>query len=278
MLSCKENVLVGDVYFDMYNLIPFIKKDNPAYGMTVSQIYNYLFKKYIHLKQDVEVEIQGFYNSWLRDNGPLLAVHVCSPEKNRVFQIKSRRKQRYQYHSKSYKNSKKDAKQEKVKVPRFGRKRKIMQPNKPYHDAIKKYIDKYDVKTIFLATNSEEILKEYREKYGSMVVSTECSRLSGEKENEYLDSYIVKRRRGIEILKDTFLAAKCDFFVGNDFSSLSHAVTFVRDWPDENVKLLYWEYRHRKYPINAEVIAPRDRRGIFGKIENWLEKRSDSSS
>ncbi|XOQ48767.1 MAG: GT23 domain-containing protein [Eubacteriales bacterium] len=279
MMSCKENVLVGDVYFDMYNLIPFIKKENPAYGMTVNQIYNYLFKKYIRLKQDVEVEIQGFYNSWLRENGPALAVHVCGAEKNRAFQIKSRRKERYQYASKSYKNAKQEPTQKKIKVPRFGfRKYKIMHPNRPYHDEIKKYIDKYDVKTIFLATNSEEVLSEYRKKYGPMVVATQCSRLTGESETEYLDSYIVKRRRGIEILKDTFLAAKCDFFIGSDFSSLSHAVTFIRDWPDENVKLLYWEYGNRKYPINVEVIAPRDRRGIFRMVEEWLEKRSEQPS
>ncbi|MFO7160560.1 MAG: hypothetical protein DIU81_003610, partial [[Clostridium] cellulosi] len=64
ILSRKENVVVGDVYFDLYDLIPYIKKDNPAYGMTVNQIYSYLFHKYIRLKQDIIAEINGFYRSW----------------------------------------------------------------------------------------------------------------------------------------------------------------------------------------------------------------------
>ncbi len=76
MLTCEANVLVGDVYFDMYNLIPFIGKNLPEYGMTVRQIYRYLFKKYIRVKPDIQIEVDGFYNSWLRDYAPVLAVHV----------------------------------------------------------------------------------------------------------------------------------------------------------------------------------------------------------
>ena len=276
IMSSKENVVVGDVYFDIYNLIPFIKKGDPAYGMTVNQIYSYLFRKYIRLKQDIDTEIQGFYNSWLREENPVLAVHVCGAEKDRVFDIKSIKKQDYRYISKSYKKREKDPMQKPVKVVRFGRRRRIMEPNGPYHEEIKKYIDKYDIKKIFLLTNSEEVLEEYKQKYGSMLVNTQCKRNPPDAGPSFLENYIVKRRSGIEIIKDTYLASKCDFFIGSDFSSLSHAVTRMKDWPEDNVRLLFWKLWKQKYPINVEIIARREKKSPVQQVKKLIEKRTQS--
>lgn len=270
IMCSKENVVIGDVYFDVYNLIPFIKKGHPAYGMTVRQIYSYLFKKYIRVKQDIEVEIQGFYNSWLRDDRPVLAVHVCGVDKNRVFSVKKSKEQSYKYNAKSYKKSKKDPMEKQIKVPRVGWKRKILEPNQPYHEEIKKYIDKYNVKKLFLLTNSEEVLNEYQKKYGSILVNTECKRIPADA-IPTLENPMIKRRRGVEIIKDTYLASKCDFFIGNDFSSLSHAVTNIKDWPDSNVKLLYWKVWKKKYPINVEVIARRESTNLFKRVAEILK-------
>lgn len=272
IMCSKENVVIGDVYFDIYNLIPFIKKGHPAYGMTVRQIYSYLFKKYIRVKQDIKVEIQGFYNSWLRDNKPVLAVHVCGADKNQVFELKKLKKQNYKYNSKSYKKSQKSPMQKQIKVPRFGLKREIFEPNKPYHDEIKKYIDEYDVKKIFLLTNSEEVLNEYRERYGSMLVTAKCKRTPVNGNITFMENPMIKRRRGIEIIKDTYIASMCEFFIGNDFSSLSYAVTNMKDWSDSNVKLLYWQIGKKKYPINVKVIARGKTNGLFNRAAKLLKK------
>ena len=43
----------------------------------------------------------------------------------------------------------------------------------------------------------------------------------------------------IEVIKDTYLAAQCDFFIGNGYSSLSNTVMRLKDWPETNIKLLY---------------------------------------
>lgn len=273
MMSRKENVVVGDVYFDVYTLIPFINKNNPAYGMTVHEIYRYLFRKYIRIKQDVNVEIQGFFNSWLKDDGPILAVHVCKPDKSHTINAVDEKKQSYKYMLKSYQNSKKNPMEKQVRVSVFPWKRKVLEANKPYHDEIKKYIDKYDVKKLFLLTNSEEILEEYKKRYGAKVVVTECRRIPEDGTYSVMENPMIKRRRGIEIIKDTYLASMCDFFIGNDFSSLSQTVTNIKDWPDNNVRLLYWKVWKRKYPINAEVITKRDKKGLFKHITELAKKR-----
>ncbi len=271
MLTCNANVLVGDVYFDIYNLIPFIGKDKAEYGMTVRQIYRYLFKKYIHLKSDIKIEVEGFYNSWLRDYAPVLAVHVLRPDKDQAI-LKSNGRKKYQYHSKSYGKSSKSPIEKKVKISRLPWRRKTMLPNEAYYNEIRQIIEKYDIRKIFLLTNSVEVLKEYQQKYGSMVVATDCKRLTADDDASFLESPMVKRRRGVEVLKDTYLAAKCEFFIGNDFSSLSQTVVNMKEWDSSNVKLLYWQVGKLKYPINQKIITSRKGRSIFKRIAASIRK------
>ncbi len=271
MLTCKANVLVGDVYFDLYNLIPFIKKGHAAYGMTVRQIYRYLFNKYIRIKPDIKVEIDGFYNSWLRDSTPILAVHICKADEKQAL-IKNKGNGQYKYVSKSYRKKTDQPTEKGIKTGWRQWNKKTLQPNLPYHKEIKKYIDQYNIKKIFLLTNSEDILKEYRKKYGSMIVSTECRRFSEEDNEVFPVSPMVKRRQGIEILKDTYLASKCEFFIGNDFSSLSQIVVNMKEWTDANVKLLYWKVGKRKYPINLMITTKKEKRSLFSRIAQFFKK------
>jgi hypothetical protein len=271
MMTRTEDVLVGDVYFDMYTLIPFIKKSHPAYGMTVRQIFRYLFRKYIRVKPDIDIEIQGFYNSWLRESAPVLAVHVCKPESNAV-DLRTTGKDAYKFISKSYRQRTKDPAEKKIKISWFPWKRNTLQPNQAYHKEIKKYIDLYNVKKIFLLTNSKEVLKEYQGKYGDMVVATQCRRTTAYGGPSYLESPMVKRRQGIEIVKDTYLASMCEYFIGNDFSSLSQAVVNSREWVSSNVSLLYWKIRKRKYPINMKITF-RERKEYFRRLKDKWEKR-----
>ena len=273
-IMCSDaNVLIGDVYFDVYNLLPFIKKDHPAYGMTVRQVYCYLFQKYIKIKQDIAVEVQGFYHSWLKDETPALAVHVCRVDKDQVIYLNKSDDKHYKYYSKSFSKSKKNSTVEKpIKVSKIRRNRRLLEANKIYHEEIHKLIEKYNIQKIFLLTNSEEIVKEYQLKYSSKLAFTQCKRFNDNGKDNYMESPMVKRRRGIEIIKDTYIASKCDFFIGSDFSSLSHAITFIKDWPDTNVQLLFWRYKNRKYPINVQLVAKRAGNNIFKRLFNWFKK------
>lgn len=255
MLGCKANVVVGDVYYNVYELIPFIKKNHAAYGMSVEQVYHYLFGKYIRIKPDIDTEIQGYYNSWLKDSQPALAVHVKRVNNELVFDTRDADKFDNQYWNKVYRNMKKDSEKPRREAIKYLRKNKYKEPNKVYHREIHKLIEKYNIKRIFLLTDCQETVKEYTELYGSRIVYTDCKRLEADKESPFMENAMINRRRGIEAIKDAFIAAKCDFFIGNDFSNLSHAVTRMKDWPAKNVKLLYWVYKKRKYPINAKLIV-----------------------
>lgn len=274
ILGSKANVVVGDVYYNVNELIPFIRKNHPAYGMNSAQVYKYLFSKYIKVKPDIDMEIQGFYNSWLKDNHPVLAVHVRRYKPGTIYDTRESDRFDNKYRNKAYKQIITPASIKESSVIKALKKGKLREPNKIYHKEIRKIIDKYNIKKIFLLTDCKATVKEYKELYGSKVVFTDCVRVAGGEEDiNLIENTMIKRRRGIEVIKDAFIAAKCDFFIGNDFSNLSHAVTRMKDWPSKNVKLLYWVYKRRKYPVNSQLIYREDNswyKRLFRKLLGWL--------
>lgn len=254
IISSDANVVIGDMYFFISEIIPFIRKDNAAYGMTAAEIYRYLYRKYFRIKRDILAEVQGFYNSWLRDGHPVLAVHVRREEDDMIIDERKEIVDEIYWRRYSMKYV--------TKAPRV-RKRKccflkvgrLLRANTQYHAKIRKMIDKYSIRKIFLLTDSEEVVEEYRKVYGGLVVYTDSKRLSASEPAFKLENPMVKRRRGIEAIKDACLATQCDFFIGNDFSALSRAVFRMKDWPDENARLLFRQRKKRKYPINVKMIT-----------------------
>jgi len=118
-------------------------------------------------------------------------------------------------------------------------------------------------------------VEEYRKMYGDSVVYTDCKRLSANDPAYNIENPVVKRRRGIEVIKDACLAAQCDFFIGNDFSSLSRAISRIKDWPDGNVNLLFRQRGKRKSPVNVKIIVSIKKkifRSIVEHIKNLYRK------
>jgi len=269
LISSDANVVIGDVYFSISEIIPFVKKGHAAYGMTASEIYRYLFRKYIKVKRDIMTEVEGFYQSWLKDGHPLLAVHVRREEDDMIIDVRKDIADEHYWRRHSRKYGIKTEKEIKRKYRFLGR-GKLLKANTQYHSEINKLMNKYSIKKIFLLTDSKETVEEYREKYGDMVVFTDCKRLTDSEPAYNLENPVVKRRRGIEVIKDAYLAARCDFFIGNDFSSLSRAVSRIKDWPDENVILLYRKREKRKYPVNVKMIVS-DKKNILRPLIEFVK-------
>lgn len=274
LISSDANVVIGDVYFSISEIIPFIKKDNSAYGMTAIEIYRYLYRKYIRIKRDILMEVQGYYQSWLKDWHPLLAVHVRREEEDMIIDERKDKADEHYWNRNSRKYGAKNSKIRKRKY-RFLGKGRMLKANAQYHAEIRKLVNKYAIRKIFLLTESEEVVEEYRKMYGDSVMFTECKRLSANDSAHSMENPVVKRRRGIEVIKDACLAAQCDFFIGNDFSSLSRAISRIKDWPEGNVKLLFRQRGKRKYPINVKMIISNNKkifRSIMERIKNLYRK------
>jgi len=235
MMSSNANVVVSDTHYFVRPLIPYIPKTHWAYGMTAHQIYRCLFDKYIRLKPDIQQEIQEFYDEYMRDHKPLLGVHMRGGDK--VKEVEN-----------------------------------LSHLNKKYYEKVEEFTKRYGIKKILLLTDCEEILEEFRKRYGNRLIYTEAKRgqLSDTKNAPHLTSYSEKRRKGIEIIKDTYLASMCQFFIGNGYSNVSYTVKRLRDWPEENIFLFYRDLKHEQRLAKKRVKAER-RRKKQERIRHRLE-------
>ncbi|NLG88791.1 MAG: hypothetical protein GX494_06170 [Clostridiaceae bacterium] len=227
MMQSNANVVVSDTHYFIRPIIQYIPKSHWAYGMTAHQIYRCLFDKYIRLKPDIQEEIQQFYDEFMKDARPLLGVHIRGGDK--VKEVEN-----------------------------------LSHLNKKYHQTIQEFVRRYGIKRILLLTDCEEILNDFQKKYGQMVIFTECKRgqISDTKNAPHLTAYSDRRRKGIEIIKDTYLASMCDFFIGNGYSNVSYTVKRLRDWPDSNIVLFYRTLRHEQKLAKKRVREDRRRRKL----------------
>jgi len=231
MINSDANVVVSDVHYFIRPIINFIPSEHWAYGMTAHQIYRCLFDKYLRLKPDISQEIDEFYTKNMQDGRPLLGVHIRGGDKVREVE-------------------------------------NLSHLNKKYHMKIKEFTSRYKIKKILLLTDCQEMVDDFLDRYGSRVVYTDCRRglINATEDAPHLQDYTIKRRKGIEIIKDTYLAAKCDFFIGNGYSNVSYTVKRLRDWPEENIVLFYRD-------LKAEIKLAKKRVKAEGK-RRMLESES----
>lgn len=214
LMKSDANVLVSDVYYSIRALMPWIKKGHWSYGKTPHQIYRQLYDKYLKLKPEINKEIQKYINTNpnFRDERPIIGVHVRGNAiTNEVAQI--------------------------------------YDLNEYYKPNVWQYVVRYNARHLFLITDSNKILAQYKKLYNKhdMLFYTDSKKTPfKERIATCLLDYPNKRHKGvelikdtIEIIKDTYLASQCDFFIGNGYSNLSNTVMRLRDWPETNIKLLY---------------------------------------
>jgi hypothetical protein len=111
--------------------------------------------------------------------------------------------------------------------------------NSRYAAEIDKVLNVNPGMKLFLMTDSIEILEEYKQSYGELLVHTDCRRTWKDGLGVHFQEYPDNRLKGLEIIRDTWLAARCDYFIGNGYSNVSAAVSELKDWKDDRIKLLY---------------------------------------
>jgi hypothetical protein len=258
IMASDANVVVSDINIPIKHIIPWVPKDHPVYGMTPIQIYRYLFYKYIHLKPDVAKEIKEFLDLMLKSEEPVLAVHLPGDFTLDIYpQIQEYINLTRLYHpnnlnwfspSKGHKKrSDRFQVDETAHLHEIVRLLKVKQsgdPYKLYHPEIRNMLGKYTISKIFLITDREDILEEYKRLYGPMLVYNNYERIH-KNDAGRLDPHENNpnaRSHGLNIIKDTYIASQCDFFIGYGSSNLSHAVTHLKYWSETNIKLTYWMF------------------------------------
>lgn len=90
---------------------------------------------------------------------------------------------------------------------------------------------------IFLMTDQAQYLEAFRARYGARVIFTEAHR-SGGKTPVHHDRTADHVRLGVEVIKDAYLALRCQKFVGHGLSNPSCMVSVLKAWPEGGSTLL----------------------------------------
>ncbi|HED12261.1 MAG TPA: hypothetical protein ENI62_01135 [Gammaproteobacteria bacterium] len=198
-LARDEDVVVSDFHTYVSDLVPWIDARGPLSGMDAQAIYRYLFRKYLRPKADIRAEIDQYWSDQLKDRR-VLAVHVRGSDK-------------------------------------ISESLNLKDINTRYGPHIEKRLASDPDMALFLLTDSTTILEEYRQKYGERLLYSDCFRTEsgvGIHHHRHDD----RRRIGIEIIKDTCLASRCDVFIGHGETNVSTTVLHLKDWqPDDYVLL-----------------------------------------
>ncbi len=214
LMNSEANIVVSDIYYPLSSILSWANRTHWSFGKTPYQVYRYLFDKYLRLKPEVKKEIKRYINTTpnFRDEKPILGIHCHS---NAVVHEVAQ----------------------------------IYDMNEFYKPYIWQFIVRYNIRHVFLITDSKKTLKQYKKLYGvnGMLLYTDSKiRPLKERIPTYLLNYPNKRHKGVElikdtidVIKDTYLASQCDFFIGNGYSNLSNTVMRFKDWPETNIKLLY---------------------------------------
>ena len=98
---------------------------------------------------------------------------------------------------------------------------------------------------IFLLTDDDNIRLAYQQKFGQRLVTTDCTRNATPRGLHYTkqDS---RKRLGVECLRDIYLAARCDDFVGVGSSNVSAMIEHLKDWPTGSLTLLSPNMHYRR--------------------------------
>ncbi|MEO1299185.1 MAG: tetratricopeptide repeat protein, partial [Cyanobacteria bacterium J06636_16] len=198
-LSRNEDVVVSSSHGYLADLMAQIESEHPFVGQSPQAVYRYLVKKYIKLKPEINRDIEQFWAANLADH-PTVAVHIRGSDKI-------------------------------AEVP------ELTQINQRYHQVIRNCLRRVPDALIFLLTDEISVIEEYQKIYGNKVRFTSAFR-TREQIGIHFQSHASPKQRGVEVIKDTYLAAKCDYFVGNGWSNVTATVLHLKDWQKDQHTLV----------------------------------------
>ncbi|MCC3380785.1 O-fucosyltransferase family protein [Paenibacillus farraposensis] len=285
ILESEADVVVCDLYPNKMPVQELIGEQHPLYGMEARQMYRYLIKKYLKLKPDITRKISQFFYTHSLHEGPTLALHVrgevALDEITSRFSYSSYNS-KFKIKYKPFRNTNDTLLlHQPYRIHKVGR---DMTSNKIYHKEIQFMLGKYSIKKLFLMTDSTKIIEEYKQLYGTMLVHTDAPRQDDDELVPYLETHMHRRQNGIDAILEAYIAANCSFFLGDGHSEISHGVTYLKDWPNTNFKLMYWvsetsdiakfnEVKTIVYPQNEFVGKARQMQLELSRIWNRFKGR-----
>lgn len=198
-LNRPEKVVISDFYTGIVDLLPWIPSYHGLYGLSIDELYRYLIKKYLHPRGEILDAIEEFYMRNL-GSSDFISVHIRGSDKIVETGI-------------------------------------IANIEEQYFKIIDEVISVHKGYRIFLMTDDLNFLNAFRKKYGDRIVTTDCQRTDSQTGIHY-QSVVNRRRLGIEVMVDTYIAARGNVFIGLGWSNPAVIVFLLKDWKSEDIYLI----------------------------------------
>lgn len=189
-LNRPEHVVVSDFHTKLNDLMPWIPPSHPLHGLDRNSLYRHLYQKYVRLKPRLTAMVDTWWQARMSGK-PWLAVHVRGTDKIQ-------------------------------EVEHLG------QINAAYATRIDQILKVNPGLSIFLMTDSEHVVAEFTARYGDKVAYTDCQRGKGQT-GVHLEGH-PGILMGEQVILDAYLAARCDFFLGNGSSNVSTGIRHLKRW------------------------------------------------
>lgn len=202
--SSDADVVVADAYNQIGDILPWLPSGHPYRSLSVLDLYRALYARYVRLNDRTRSLVENARRELL-GSSPVMAVHYRTQGKDKV---------RESFEA----------------VP--------LRPEDYFPTMDHVTTARPDLK-LFVSTDFAPALDAFRARYGAKVAALPHARVSHEDQNGVdVDVALDGDRLGTEIVLDTYLAAGCDYFLGDGASAVSCAVVHLKTWPEETVQLL----------------------------------------
>ena len=215
----SETLLVSDFYSTLSSIIPWIGRNSKYYGLSENAIYEKIFQKYLKPIPGITAKVDEFYLQHMQGR-PWIGIHIRGSDK-------------------------------------IHESPNLALTNASYLSFTDRIVELNPTIGVFLLTDSIPLMEQFSMRYGDRLICTQATRdasntgvhLSGH------DGIVI----GEEVLVDTLLALKCDYFVGNKESNVSLAISSMRSWPKGFMFLLGNENVRGENPfLHKEHSRPQD--------------------
>lgn len=205
-LHRPERVVVVDYFNGVPHLLHWLPPGHPLQNhANPNTAYRYLIDKYLRPRADILQEIEAFAGWFLQPDAggraPLIAAHVRAGDK---WKDDPQLDQKNAY------------------VPR------LVQQFGARHPSFR----------LFLLTDSTVARDAYASMFGPRLITTDALRTPDRFGVHYKKEHTDRRRIGAEVLKDAYLAARCDYFIGIGSSNVTCFIYHLKPWTAQNCVLV----------------------------------------
>lgn len=204
-LNQPAEVTVADFFAGVIELMPWVRppaRTNPTAPVTPAQIegaYRYLVDKYLKPRPHIIAAVDAFAEEHFRHN-PVLAVHVRGSDK--IAETSS-----------------------------------LPEDQKALFAMVQAEMNASPDLLLFLLTDDATVQSHYAASFPGRVINTDCARTSTGQGVHY-QAATSRSRLGFELLRDAYLAARCERFFGLGSTNVSNLIMHLKPWPAGAVRLI----------------------------------------